>query len=214
MDIARIRKRAKGGGPPRPGAGRSADDAPEEARPASAPAAEAAAPDPPASGSGDFLDEDEPYAGAEEEKVDLLVCRLGTEEYAIRIEHVAEILKTRAVTRVPRTSGFVLGFTSMRGKMIPVVDVALRLTGKATGVERGGTIKLVVLRGPMGLIGAPLGDDVRFVSLPAGEFREGPGHLESPGAEYIEAVCPDGGVFAFVVSIGEILKFTASGEPE
>jgi len=53
-----------------------------------------------------------------------LAFHLAHEAYAVSILDVREILKTYAVTRVPRAAPSVLGVLSKRGVVIPMVDVA------------------------------------------------------------------------------------------
>jgi purine-binding chemotaxis protein CheW len=48
---------------------------------------------------------------------------LADEEYGIEILKVQEIIGMMAVTRVPRTPGFVRGVINLRGKVIPIVDL-------------------------------------------------------------------------------------------
>lgn len=58
---------------------------------------------------------------------EVLSFMLGTEEYGIDILRIREILKLRPVTEVPRAPGFVPGIISVRGEVVPVIDLRLRL---------------------------------------------------------------------------------------
>ncbi len=62
--------------------------------------------------------------------VQLCAFRIGTEEYVIDIMRVEEILAVPAVTRVRRAPPFVEGVVSLRGAIIPVVDVRRQLLGE------------------------------------------------------------------------------------
>lgn len=57
----------------------------------------------------------------------LLSFKLGSEEYAVELTDVLEILKYRRFTPVPRTKRFVLGIISLRGVVIPIIDLRRRL---------------------------------------------------------------------------------------
>lgn len=61
-----------------------------------------------------------------------LSFRLGEEGYGIPVLKVQEIVRMTAVTRVPRVPDFVLGVINLRGKIIPVIDLRVRL-----GLPRG-----------------------------------------------------------------------------
>lgn len=62
---------------------------------------------------------------------------LDTEEYGIGILKVQEIIGFLPITPVPRTPAFMRGVVNLRGKIIPVVDLRLKLgmEGRARTVE-------------------------------------------------------------------------------
>lgn len=49
------------------------------------------------------------------------------EEYAARVLQVREIVRYEAVTRVPGSARFVRGVMNLRGSVVPVVDLAVKL---------------------------------------------------------------------------------------
>ena len=48
------------------------------------------------------------------------------EEYAISIVKVSEIVEYEAVTTVPNTPIWIRGVTNLRGRVVPVVDLAVK----------------------------------------------------------------------------------------
>ncbi len=66
-------------------------------------------------------------AGGEETPLDLLCFTLAEEEFAIDIEGVWEIVRMRPATEIPRVPSFIRGIISLRGAIVPVVDLRLRL---------------------------------------------------------------------------------------
>lgn len=65
----------------------------------------------------------------------LVVFALSGEEYAASISQVKEIIRYGGATKLPDTPEFMDGIINLRGKVIPVVDLAKRfgLTRKTTG---------------------------------------------------------------------------------
>ncbi len=61
------------------------------------------------------------------ELVELLTFSLSNEEYAFRVSDVEEVLRMQRITMVPTMPDYVLGITSLRGKIIPVIDLKTRL---------------------------------------------------------------------------------------
>ncbi|HBA72093.1 MAG: hypothetical protein A2X82_02615 [Geobacteraceae bacterium GWC2_55_20] len=94
---------------------------------------------------------DEEVALADEEFIieaasdlEFLCFRVSDEFYGINIMDIKEIIKPREVTEVPRAPAFVTGVLSLRGTIIPVIDMRLRLglvRDQLTGKERIVVIK-------------------------------------------------------------------------
>jgi purine-binding chemotaxis protein CheW len=87
------------------------------------------------------LEESEAGTGAGEEpsetqtpEVELLSFRLGGEAYAVWVKDVREVLTMRDLTLVPNAPSYMLGVTSLRGAMLPVIDLCKRL-GLAPGLR-------------------------------------------------------------------------------
>ncbi|MFT5355515.1 MAG: purine-binding chemotaxis protein CheW [Polyangiales bacterium] len=56
-----------------------------------------------------------------------LTFSIGDVSYAFRIENVTEIIGMQSITAVPDVPDFIKGVINLRGKVIPLMDVRLRL---------------------------------------------------------------------------------------
>jgi purine-binding chemotaxis protein CheW len=61
------------------------------------------------------------------QEIEMLSFRLGSEEYVLPVDDVQEVLKSRELTTVPNSPPHVLGVTSIRGTVLPVLDLGKRL---------------------------------------------------------------------------------------
>ncbi len=59
----------------------------------------------------------------------LVVFGLGDGMYGVPVEKVEAIIKMQPITRVPKTPNFIRGVTNLRGAVLPVIDLNLRLRG-------------------------------------------------------------------------------------
>lgn len=66
-----------------------------------------------------------------------LCFSLGSEEYAIPLLNVREVIAIPAITKLPSTPPFILGVTNLRGQIISVMDLRLKIgvTPRVTGEE-------------------------------------------------------------------------------
>lgn len=93
-------------------------------------------------------------AEAEEERHEWetwVTCRVDREIFALPVRQVQEILRVTALTRVPHAPFPVRGVTNLRGYVLPVVDLRLRL-GLATA-EPGPGARIMVVQSRGRLIG-------------------------------------------------------------
>ena len=78
---------------------------------------------------------------------EILAFRLGEEEYGIDIQRIREIIKMREITEVPRAPAFLVGIISVRGQVIPVVDLSRRLRLPAHALTKDARILIVTREG-------------------------------------------------------------------
>ena len=68
--------------------------------------------------------------GEQEEKSairhQLIVFKLGSEEYALQIDQVKEVVLTPEITKMPRTPDYIMGVANIRGNIIAIVDLEKR----------------------------------------------------------------------------------------
>jgi len=89
---------------------------------------------------------------------------LGAEVFAIDIASVREVLEFTAITKMPRTPGYIRGVINLRGRAVPVVDVRLKFDMPETQrtVNTCIIIVEVLLGGEQTVVGA-LADSVQEV---------------------------------------------------
>ena len=68
---------------------------------------------------------------------------LGKELYGVEVTRTREILSLTPVTKVPQTPDYLLGVINLRGQVVPVVDMRLKL-GLPAGDETEDTCIIVV----------------------------------------------------------------------
>lgn len=136
----------------------------------------------------------------EADMVELLTFSLAAEEFAFRVTEVEEIVKLQRITKVPLTPDYVYGITSLRGKIIPVIDMKKRLSlgvfspsgGEVADWETMSNIdrdaKILILSGPKGLIGAIIDKVIGVVRLSESTVLEPPAHLTEEERRFIDGV--------------------------
>jgi len=138
--------------------------------------------------------------------VELLCFRVAAEEYAISIMDVKEIIKPRELTEVPRTPPFVGGVLSLRGIIIPVFDLRVRL-GLSTG-ERSPKERIVVVKRERGFCGVLVDQVVQVVRLPVSGFEPPPVVLEGIDRDFVQGIGRVEGRMLILLDMGKVLDVT------
>jgi purine-binding chemotaxis protein CheW len=150
----------------------------------------------------------------QEKIVELLTFNLSTEEFAFRVSEVEEIIRHQRITPVPATPDYVMGITSLRGKIIPVIDLKRRIVlrgGRGNREALGGSAsakdeKVLILLGPKGPIGAIIDRVIGVVRLPGSKILEPPAHLLDEERRFVDGVVVLDRRFVSIVSSEEALN--------
>jgi len=130
----------------------------EDRKPAEAPAAEAAARDVAPVSESDprrifrFADSLEQTRREEAEAIPVrletwVAFSLAGEIFALPVEPVREVVRVASITRVPHAPRPIRGVTNMRGRVIPVIDLRLRIELPETELGRASRVIVVSSRG-------------------------------------------------------------------
>jgi purine-binding chemotaxis protein CheW len=131
---------------------------------------------------------------------ELLAFTLDGDPYAIPVEWVREIVRLQAITPIPRVPPEIRGVISMRGEVVQVVDLSLRLGVQPREPTR--TSRIIVLHGDHGSVTGLLVDSVREVVRVAEEAIQPPPTGES---DSVEALCRQDGEFISLLNMDRVL---------
>ena len=138
-----------------------------------------------------------------EASLELLCFRVATEDYAINIMDIKEIIKPREVTEVPRVPAFVRGILSLRGIIIPVFDMRLRL-GLPEGV-RSERERIVVVKRQGGFCGVLVDQVVQVVRIAEAKLEAPPVVLEGIDREFIQGIGRVAGRMLILLDMEKVL---------
>lgn len=91
--------------------------------------------------------------GKEETTQYIVVC-LGIEHYGIDIRYIDNIVRMQRITRVPKMPDYLIGIINLRGEILPVVSLRLKMGLEADAYEK--STRIIILKteneGKMGVI--------------------------------------------------------------
>jgi purine-binding chemotaxis protein CheW len=133
---------------------------------------------------------------------------LGGEAYAIGILRVREILEFQPPTRVPQTPPSIRGVINLRGKVIPIVDLALKFGLAATQATKWTCIIVVetTVAGESAVMGV-LADSVsEVIDLAAADIEVPPNFGTRVKVDYLQGMGRTGQKFVLLLDIDRVLS--------
>jgi purine-binding chemotaxis protein CheW len=131
---------------------------------------------------------------------ELLVFTLDGDRYAVPVEWVREIVRLRAITPMPRVPPEIRGVISLRGEIVQILDMCLRLGMEARKATRAS--RIIVLHGEQGSVTGLLVDSVIEV-LRVGEEAIQP--HPSGGSDSVEELCRREDEFISLLNLERVL---------
>ncbi|MBF9237512.1 purine-binding chemotaxis protein CheW [Hymenobacter sp. BT683] len=154
------------------------------------------------------------------ELVQLIVFRLGDEDYGIRIEQVKEVTVTPEVARMPKTPPFIKGIANLRGDIIAIIDLEERFRLRPAGrplPERSYTVAVEAADYTLGLM---VRDVPRPFTLPLSQIEPAPEFVQDSSTrdKYLEGIAklPEGGIIIVldmrkVLTPSEVMRLPGKG---
>ncbi len=137
---------------------------------------------------------------------ELLAFRLADEEYALDVAAIEEIIKPRPVTEVPLTPPFVTGLISLRGRIVPILDLRRRLGLAAEPLGRASRIVVAADRGRV--VGLQVDAVTGVVRLSAADIGPTPAVVGGVDGEFLEGLGRVGGRLVILLNFPRILEFS------
>jgi purine-binding chemotaxis protein CheW len=139
---------------------------------------------------------------AAESCLEFLCFRVFDEIYGINIMDIKEIIKPREVTEVPRAPVFVSGILSLRGTIIPIVDMRIRLglaREEPTGKER-----IIVIKNKNSFSGLLVDEVIQVVQVQPDSVEAAPTVLEGIDRDFVSGLGRSDGRLIIILNLENV----------
>jgi purine-binding chemotaxis protein CheW len=123
----------------------------------------------------------------------LLIFSLGSEEYALPITRVQEIIRYTEPRMVASRTAWIRGVINLRGKIVPVCDLADRL---GLELERSAVAKIVIVETQTGIAGVIVDDVEEVMTVEDSQLEDVP----TADAAYVDAIAKLGDRLAILLN--------------
>lgn len=120
------------------------------------------------------------------EKKEFLAFTLGSEEYCIDILKVQEIRGYETVTPIPNTPAFMKGVVNLRGIIVPIIDLRIKLELVKVEYDQFTVVIILGIRGRV--VGVVVDSVSDVVALAADDIKEAPQFGAAIKSDYINGL--------------------------
>lgn len=132
--------------------------------------------------------------------------RVADEEYGVSLLEIREIIKLRDVTEVPGMPDFVTGVLSLRGIVIPVFDLRLRLGLGAN--ETPGRERIIIARKQERIFGLIVDEVFQVINLSVAAIEGAPAVLEGIDREFVSGIGRHGQRMLILLDLEKIVDMS------
>ncbi len=149
-----------------------------------------------------ILAEDSTNQIIDESCLEFLCFRVSDEIYGINIMDIKEIIKPREVTEVPRSPLFVSGVLSLRGIIIPIIDMRIRL--KLAREAPTGKERIVVIRNSNSFSGLLVDEVIQVLKVQLDAVEAVPTVLDGIDRDFISGLGRSEGRLIIILNLENI----------
>ncbi len=122
----------------------------------------------------------------DDELLQLVTFSTGDEEFGVDILRVQEIIRTMAITKVPKAPEFVEGVINLRGKVIPIIDLRRRFGLQPKSHDKH--TRIIVIEINTMIVGFVVDSVSEVLRIPASTVEPPPPVVAGLESEYISGV--------------------------
>lgn len=136
-------------------------------------------------------------------EMQIVVFSLNNETCGVESSQVQEIIKYQETARVPRMPKFIEGLISLRGKVVPVVNLNARFDMGKTEITK--KTKIIITKLKEGYIGFIVNDVSEIIKLVEEEMELPPEIVKEAGNTFLKSIGKKGDKIISVFNLERIL---------
>jgi len=109
-----------------------------------------------------------------QKEIQIIVFKLGNEEYAVPINCIHEIIIPQKITRIPKSPFYVNGFINLRGNIIPVIDGKKKFNLKESPENEKKDERIIVMEVEKDTLGLFVDSVNEVITLDVGQIEPPP----------------------------------------
>lgn len=140
----------------------------------------------------------------EEEKIQYIVVKIGSEHYGINISLVDNIVRMQKITRVPKVPAYYPGIINLRGEIVPVMSARVKM-GLGEDVITNQSRIIILKLELQGLVGIVVDAVREVITLGESEIDRTAQNSRKQDTTYINGIGKNGDELISIFDINSIV---------
>ena len=140
---------------------------------------------------------------SEYETFQYIVIKLGSEQYGIDIKYIDNIVRMQHITRVPKVADYLKGVINLRGEVIPVMSLRLKMELEADEITKATRIIILKLD-QHGTIGIMVDAVKEVVTLRADEIEKVTHDAKEDRTNFVNGIGKNGNELISILDLNAV----------
>lgn len=142
--------------------------------------------------------------GVEENIYQYVVVRIGNEQYGINIKFVDNIVRMQNITRVPKAQVYYRGVINLRGEIIPVMSLRLKLG--LSSDQFGNKTRIIIIKHDNATVGIIVDEVREVVNLVEDNIEKVGYDSNDEKSNYISSIGKNNGELISLLDVHAVLQ--------
>ena len=134
-----------------------------------------------------------------------IVVKIGNEQYGIDISYVDNIVRMQKITRVPRVQNFFKGIINLRGEIVPVMSLRIRMELEEDVFTNASRIIILKIE-QQSALGIIVDEVKEVVTLGTNEIDKVSGDMKNAKVSFIDGIGKNGDELISLLDIHSIIE--------
>ncbi len=138
------------------------------------------------------------------EIVQYVVVRIGGEQYGIDIKNIDNIVRMQSITRVPKVPAYLKGVINLRGEVIPVMSLRIKMDMEADDITKD--TRIIIIKINHDGIGLMVDSVKEVVSLNVAEIEKVSFENREERNTFVQGIGKQGEALISLLDINAVLQ--------
>ena len=139
----------------------------------------------------------------ETESAQFIVIQVGDEQYGINIAFVDNIVRMQAITRVPKSASYIKGVINLRGIVVPVMSLRLKMGLEPDEYTKATRIIILKLE-QHGTVGVIVDEVKEVITLDTSQIEKVTTENSNDKVNFVQSVGKTNGGLVSILDLGAV----------